>query len=608
MNCPDLSEPTSIPPSPAVGTGVGSRTGSVARRTFLGRSAVLGGAAVIAPAALASCGSEDSTEGITGGDDYTPGSAELLVEIAPEIDGILYPEDYVGPRARELEPFGDGTTDFTILSQTDPELDLTTNYYSTLVEEKTGVKATYVTVPAGEDGKTKVNAIVAGGELPHALMVGQDIFNPSEISIYGQQGLFIPLDKLIDENAPHILDMFDSFPDMRQQYTAPDGKLYAVPSMNDCYHCKSANVRTWINQDWLKGIGASAPESLEDYASVMDEFRAYTGTPDGSVMTTTDADTMLQLFQFFLGSFLEVPDLWMRRAGSTLEWHHQDPAFREGIIWIQEQFAAGNFDPGIFSNTAEQYQKLGDGVDGPRFGVGYGYSTYQFSSIADYTDPDSAALVMTPLAPMAGPDGVRTAQWDHFSYGYLNYVITPECPDPVQLIRWADHQFELGLTISVGRGEQGVGWDFASEGQKGIDGQQAVYEVLPTPEDLKNTAWREWGPLYKSMSQRHGEAVQESNPSVEPILFRAAELYEPFATPVESGVPPLVLDMDQSARIGEITTNLESHLKQTMAAFGTGAKDASDDAAWDEYITTAKAIGIDDYVEIHQTAYDAQNG
>ncbi|MGP5365243.1 hypothetical protein ACTXLB_18195, partial [Brachybacterium tyrofermentans] len=170
------------------------------------------------------------------------------------------------------------------------------------------------------------------------------------------------------------------------------------------------------------------------------------------------------------------------------------------------------------------------------------------------------------------------------------------------------YQFELGLTISVGRGEQGTGWEYASEGQKGIDSQQAVYEVLPTPEDLKNTAWREWGPLYKSMSQRHGEAVQESNPSVEPILFRAAELYEPFATPEESGVPPLVLDMDQSAQIGEITTNLESHLKQTMAAFGTGAKDASDDAAWDEYIATAKAIGIDDYVEIHQAAYDTQNG
>ena len=35
------------------------------------------------------------------GDDYEPGSASLQVEIAPEIEGVNYPEDYVGPRARD---------------------------------------------------------------------------------------------------------------------------------------------------------------------------------------------------------------------------------------------------------------------------------------------------------------------------------------------------------------------------------------------------------------------------------------------------------------------------------------------------------------------------
>ncbi|WP_157975768.1 hypothetical protein [Brachybacterium sp. YJGR34] len=581
---------------------------TVDRRAFLGRSAAVGTTAVAAPLLLAACGGEDADDEVTGGDDYEPGSAALTVELAPEIEGVLYPEDYVGPRARELEPFGDGETEFTVLSQVDPEMDLATNYYSGLVAEKTGINATYVTVPAGEDGKTKVNAIVAGGDLPHSLMVGQDIFNLSEISIYGEQGLFIPLDKLIDENAPHILDMFASFPDMRKQYSSPDGKLYAIPSMNDCYHCKSANIRTWINSRWLEGVGAEQPETLDDFDTLMDEFRAYSGKPDGSVMTITDADTMPQLMQFFLGSFLEMPAAWLRRSGGTIEWLHEDPAYREGIIWIQEQFAKGNLDPGMFSYTAEQYQKLGDSPDGPKFGVAYGYSTFSFSAASDYTDPDNVALIMKPLAPMAGPDGVRTAQWDHFAYGYPNFVITPSCPDPAQMVRWADYQFELGLTISVGRGEQGVGWDWATEGQVGIDGQQAVSQVLPTPEELKNQAWREWGPLYKSMSQRHGEAVLESTPSVEPILYEAGTLYEPFATAEESGVPPLVLDLDQSAAAGEILTNLDSHFTQAMAAFGTGKKDASKDADWNEYLETARSIGIETYVQTHQEAYDAQYG
>lgn len=578
------------------------------RRTFLGRSAAVGAIAAVAPLALSACGGGDENTEVTGDDDYQPGSGSLKYEMGPELDGINYPEDYVGPRARELEPFGDGETEFTILSQVDPGMDMTTNYYSQLVEETTGVNASYVTVPAGDDGKTRVNAIVAGGDLPHAMMVGQDIFNLSEISIYGQQGLFLPLDKLIDECAPHVVDMFESFPDMRGQYTSPDGKLYAVPSMNDCYHCKAANVRTWINSRWLEGVGAEAPETLTEYEELMDEFRAWDGKGAASALTVTDADSMLNLFQFFLGSFLEMPAMQLRRNGSTIEWIHEDPAFRDGIIWIQQQFEKGNFDPGIFSFTPEQYQRLGDNADGPQFGVGYGYSTFQFSNAEDPSDPDNVTRIMVPMAPMEGPGGVRTCQWDHFSYGYPNFVITPDCPDPQQMIRWADYQFELGMTISLNRAERGVDWDWADADQVGIDGQQAVYQILNLVDANTNRVWREWGPCYKSVSQRHSEAVPENSKSIEPILYQATQLYEPYATPEAVGLPPLVFDTEQSAQVGEIETNLENHLRQTFADFGTGRADATNDNDWNAYLETARSIGMESYLSINQTAYDAQYG
>lgn len=598
-----MEEITPTPAAPASPTSP-----ALARRSFLGRSAAVGAAAVAAPLVLNACSSDsDGGGGGTGGDGYVPGSATLQFELAPEVDGVPYPEGYVGPRARDLTPFGDGTTEFTVLSQVDPDMDLTTNYYSNLLAERTGVNVSYVTVPKGEDGKTKVNAIVAGGDLPHAMMVGQGIFNLSEISIYGEQGLFIPLDKLIDENAPHILDMFESFPEMRAQYTSPNGAMYGLPSMNDCYHCKSANVRTWINSHWLEGVGASAPETLDDFSVLMDEFRAYSGKPDGSALVSASAETMPALTQFFLGSFLEMPDLWVRRSGDTVEWIHEDPAFREGVIWLQEQFRSGNLDTAMFANTSEQYQKLGDASGGPKFGMAYGYATFHFAAHTDLTDPENVARVMVPMAPMEGPGGVRTAQWDHFAYGYPNFVITPQCPDPAQLVRWADAQFELQLINSMKRGEQGVGWDWATSDQKGIDGRQAIYQVLDKGKELKNQTWREWGPLYQSVDQRHGEAVKDANPSVEPILYEAGKLYEPFATKIENGVPPLIYDMDQSAEIGEIETNLDNLYKQTIAAFGTGTKDATKDADWEEYIATAKAIGVETFVQIKQTAYDARN-
>ncbi|WP_181869814.1 hypothetical protein [Brachybacterium alimentarium] len=582
---------------------------TVSRRGFIGRAGAVGAAAAIAPTALAACGDGGSGADaeVVGDADYVQGSSELQVELGEEVDGINYPSEYKGPKARALEPFGDGETEFTMLGRTIPDLDYSTNYYAQHLEETTGVKVAYEPVPLGEDGVTKVNAMLSGGDLPHALMTGMGLFSVSQVSVYGQQGMFLPLDKLIDEYAPHIREMFETFPQMRSQFTAPDGRMYAVPAMNDCYHCKSADVRTWYNSTWLEGVGASVPETLEDYDALMAEWDSFTGKPDGSVLTVTDSDTMMNLFNFFLGSFTEVSSTNLLIRDGKIAWSPTEDAYREGMIWIQEQFAKGHFAPGILSLTPEKLQQLGDASDGARFGVVSGGSQGSWTATPDMKNPESVARIMQPLPPMAGPNGVRTCDWDWYQIGSPNFVITSSCPDPVQMIRWADYQFELGLTISIGRGEQGVGWDYTDPGAVGIDGEQAVYEVIPDGADLTNQGWWEWGPSYKSSSQRHGEAVLDGSSSIEPSLFKAGMAYEPYRIAQDLKVPMLAFDMEQSAQVGELETNLSQHLEQSFAQIATGKSDFAKDADWKAYVDQFTTIGVDQLLSTYQEAYDSQS-
>ena len=575
------------------------------RRTFLARAGAGGAALAAAPAVLTACG-EEAGGGTDASADYVQGSADLQVELGPEIEGVLYPEGYEGPRARELEPFGDGTTEFTVLGRTIPDLDYATNYYAGLVEERTGVKVSYLEVPLGEDGQTKVNAILSAGDLPDAMMTGMDLFTVSQVAVYGQQGLFQPVDQLIDEHAPHIRDMFETFPDMRRLFTSPDGRMYAVPSMNDCYHCKTGGIRTWYNSDWLAAVGAEVPQSLEEFDALLDSWGPLASRPADSVLGVTTAGTVLNLFTFFLGSFLEVSGDHRLLRDGTVTWLPTLEEYREGVIWIQQQFAKGHLDPVMFSTTDEQLQRMGDGPDGPRFGVVYGNSQGAFSAAADPSDPRNVASIMKPLPPMAGPSGVRTCDWEWFRIGSPNFVITSACQDPVTMIRWADHQFELSMTTSMGRGEQGTGWDWAGPGTTGLDGAQAVYEVIPGSTDLKNQGWWEWGPYYKSMGQRHGEAQQEGSTSIEPSLFDAGAAYEPYRLPKELKIPQLAFDLDQSAQIGEIETNMVQHLTQGLAAFATGTADATADADWTTFTETFSSMGLETYLQITQQAYDAQ--
>src|SRR5699024_4684820 len=149
---------------------------------------------------------------------------------------------------------------FNILARSETELDLETNVHSLFLEEKTGVKVSYSTVPQGTEGVPKVNAIIASGDLPDAFLLGPEWmggFSKSELYVYGEQGLFQPHDQLIDENAPQLLEIFEQNPDMRAAWTAPNGAMHAIPQLNQCYHCASSEARTWVHRPLLEAVGYS---------------------------------------------------------------------------------------------------------------------------------------------------------------------------------------------------------------------------------------------------------------------------------------------------------------------------------------------------------------
>ena len=82
--------------------------------------------------------------------------------------------------------------------------DWNNNTYTKWLEEKTGVKvqfdAVLVTSPDGSADLSKINAMIASGDLPDAFMaVG---LTRDQIALYGQQGLFQALDGHIENAAP----------------------------------------------------------------------------------------------------------------------------------------------------------------------------------------------------------------------------------------------------------------------------------------------------------------------------------------------------------------------------------------------------------------------
>lgn len=132
------------------------------------------------------------------------------------------------------------------------------NSFTKWYEEKTNVKVEWQVLAGTEDERrAAANAIIAGGDLPDMFM--GIAFQPAQIQLYGQQGLFVKLNDIIDQNCNELLFAFSSFPQYRDLITTSDGSIYAFPNINDCYHC-AGSMKMWINKEWLDKLGLAVPQ------------------------------------------------------------------------------------------------------------------------------------------------------------------------------------------------------------------------------------------------------------------------------------------------------------------------------------------------------------
>jgi len=199
----------------------------------------------------------------TPGESGSSGSVPT-VELGSEVTsgGPTFPEGYLGPRITERKPFGDGSKTFRVVVPQDSTIvgDWNANKMTAWFEKFTGVKvqfdAVLMTAPDGTTDMTKINAMLAGGDLPDAFLGIP--FTTAQLSLYGQQGLFVSMDDFMPL-APTLRQAMTDYPDLKKVVAATDGKMYTFPGINDCFHCRSSPGRAWISQSYLDKVGMPVP-------------------------------------------------------------------------------------------------------------------------------------------------------------------------------------------------------------------------------------------------------------------------------------------------------------------------------------------------------------
>lgn len=524
-------------------------------------------AAAMCVTSLAGCGSStaSTTENASGE------VSEAVVDESGKVDGVMYK---VG-----LPLVDEGTYGFSIFcddSKEKPEY-----YMLDEFKKQTNVDVEMRIFPY-ETATERLNLDLNSGD--YADVVGGWTLSDSMILTYGvNQGVFIPLEDYFAEYCPRITEILD-LPGVREEMTAPDGHIYAIP-----YVCDDTKVgySPYINGRWLKNVGMDMPTTTEEFEAVLKAFKEQdangNGDPDDEIPFSADPnnkyiESMTGWFGLPMGkSGIGILDDEVVFAGAS-------STYREFLSWFNSLYEQGLIDLEIFTQDSSTWEGKGNR---DLYGVSIAYGSGEFSGIVLEGGEKSEFDVLPVLNTDKG--GMWMRDTNGFSVYRTQAVITDNAEHPEVICRWFDNAFQLENGIGCNRGPVGT------VVFKEDDGYRAIDVKTLSEEDQEKFSWGNLWPQSLPKYMPSGFKYIEDHPTYNEKKVME-DTYEPYLT--KTTIPSFWIPLDKIDRYSDIASALTDYFNQRQAMFISGEMDIDDDTQWQSYVDGLYALGLEDWMDV----------
>lgn len=476
--------------------------------------------------------------------------------------------------------------------------DLNENSFTKYFEEKTNIHIEWIRANM-EEHWDKLNLVLASQSDMPEVFLSWGITNAQQI-IYGTQGIFLPLNDLIEKYGVATKKVFDYNTLIKKSITAPDGKIYGLPALNESFHSTYSH-KIWINQKWLNNLNLAMPATTDEFYNVLKAFKENdpnkNGKKDEVPLTKGSWQGLIDLFLMNAFIYNEGGNRLILKDDKVVQAPIQ-PEWKEGLKFLHKLYAEGLMDPEIFLADDNKVKLLTGAKDGNRVGaVASGALGF-----VDQSTPVKEEYVALP--PLTGPNGVRLAKQYPLGMGYGNFVITRECKNPEVAFRFGDAIYQAYIDQDTRLwGEEGVSWEKAKPGDVGLDGKPAKVRILIDGQQPNNWTWSDGLNTFLTAELRNSIAVVPGVWNHEKILYdETKSKYEGLGP--KQVMPVFFMPEKESAEWNEINTTINKYLEESIAQFVTGNKDI--DKEWDNYVNELKKMGYDRLTELTQQAYDRQ--
>lgn len=519
--------------------------------------------------------------------------------------------------AEGIAPLTDEPVTISIgITQSSMVTDYDDNYYTKLLEEKLGVDVEVVLFPANnEEAKQKLQLMVASKEeLPD--IISTVILSDAEIASYGAQGVFLPLNDLLEENTYYLPMGIDKWcteaeEAMLFQYaTSPDGNIYSFPfyysDPGDPY-----GKLMFINRTWLDNLNLEMPTTIDELYDVLVAFKEDDPNGNGEadeIPMCAHNEWWGDIARVLMNSFIYYSDYYWNAEDGQLSAPYVQDAFRDGLAWMNQLCEEGLLSPLSFTQGCGQLKSMIETGDEPeKVGIFYAHP------LMGVNFPVSEKFINYEVLPvMIGPDGIQYSYAGIVTGNYTTHI-TKYCEDPALAVRFLDAMCEETISLSSRYGQQDVDWHYTTEGQsRYLDafGYEVVYETADLLWASTNNAHWHHTALSFLPPALFGGAAQLTNYSseIEAQNFKILEGLNKHSVGFqpEEQVGNLIYTADELAEIAEIEATIRTYVNESVVRFITGDLDIATD--WEDYKAELNAMGLEKYQETAQTAYSRMTG
>lgn len=459
------------------------------------------------------------------------------------------------------------------------------------LEEQTNVKIEWENIP-DTDFAEKKNLLLASSTLPDAFYAAG--FSDYELITYGKDGTIIPLEELIDQYAPNLKALLERRPDIKSSITAPDGHIYGLPSFEE-NNLGSNPFFHVINTKWLDELGLSMPQTLDEYTEALVAFKTQDPNGNGKADEIPLSFMHMQWCMDIAGLFgaFGMPDNLEHRIvrDGKVIFTATQPEYKEALNYFHEKwYKQGLIDPESFTQDAAQYLAKGK-TEVETLGS---YIWWEIEEVVGTERSQDYALV----SPLKGPNGDQTiGRSNGGGPGRGSFIITKANKNSEITMRWIDQQYEPYMAAQIHWGPLDVVFEKDENGK---------LVNLPLPEGVSAGEFRQKvspgaGAPGVITIEDLGKVV-DLEPRAQQRAKDLEQYYEPYME--KENYPSIFFEPEELDKINKIEPELIKYVNTQRGKF---IVDGGVDGQWDSYVSTLEKMGLNELLEIYQTALDRYN-